>query len=104
MAAGPGVKVDAGGFGFGGDCVFSRRQDGDGSFLREGNAGAEGEGCGLSFVVAGRSARCVRPLCFECDTAEPVKQWSRNAKFDLYSTAWLPDYDATGEHLATDED
>ncbi len=31
---------------------------------------------------------------------EPVKQWSRNAKFDLYKTAWLPAYDASGEHLA----
>ncbi|HEV2485444.1 MAG TPA: hypothetical protein VGT08_07925 [Terracidiphilus sp.] len=34
------------------------------------------------------------------ENPEPVKQWSRNAKFDLYSTAWLPDYDPTGEHLA----
>jgi Tol biopolymer transport system component len=33
--------------------------------------------------------------------SEPVKQWSRNAKFDLYKTAWLPAYDASGEHLAT---
>ena len=33
-------------------------------------------------------------------TAEPKKQWSRNARFDLYSTAWLPNYDATGEHMA----
>ncbi len=33
-------------------------------------------------------------------TPEPVKEWSRNAKFDLYSTAWLPAYDLSGEHLA----
>jgi Tol biopolymer transport system component len=32
--------------------------------------------------------------------SEPVRQFSRNPKFDLYSTAWLPAYDATGEHLA----
>jgi TolB protein len=31
---------------------------------------------------------------------EPVKLWSRNSKYDLYATAWLPDYDPTGEHLA----
>jgi Tol biopolymer transport system component len=31
---------------------------------------------------------------------EPVKQWSRNANFDLYKTAWLPAYDASGEYLA----
>ena len=31
---------------------------------------------------------------------EPVKIWSRNPKFDLYSTAWLPSYDLSGEHLA----
>jgi Tol biopolymer transport system component len=33
-------------------------------------------------------------------TPEPVKVWSRNPKFDLYSTAWLPAYDPSGEHLA----
>ncbi|MGA9584202.1 MAG: hypothetical protein WBQ95_02680 [Terracidiphilus sp.] len=32
--------------------------------------------------------------------SEPVKQWSRNGEFDLYKTAWLPAYDASGEHLA----
>jgi TolB protein len=32
--------------------------------------------------------------------SEPVKQWSRSEKFDLYKTAWLPAYDASGEHLA----
>ncbi|HKS72908.1 MAG TPA: hypothetical protein VJQ82_06890 [Terriglobales bacterium] len=30
----------------------------------------------------------------------PVKLWSRNTKYDLYATAWLPDYDRSGEHLA----
>jgi Tol biopolymer transport system component len=29
-----------------------------------------------------------------------VKLWSRNPKYDLYATAWLPDYDRSGEHLA----
>lgn len=33
-------------------------------------------------------------------TAEPVKMFSSNPKFDLYTTAWLPAYDASGEHLA----
>jgi len=33
-------------------------------------------------------------------TPEPVKVWSRNPKFDLYSTAFLPAYDPSGEHLA----
>lgn len=33
-------------------------------------------------------------------TAEPVKVWSRNPKFDMYRTAWLPEYDPSGEHLA----
>ncbi|MGA2537927.1 MAG: hypothetical protein ABSF53_18075 [Terracidiphilus sp.] len=32
--------------------------------------------------------------------AEPVKVWSRNPNFDLYSTTWLPAYDPSGEHLA----
>jgi Tol biopolymer transport system component len=29
-----------------------------------------------------------------------VKVWSRNPKFDLYKTQWLPAYDPSGEHLA----
>src|SRR5665213_1208298 len=32
--------------------------------------------------------------------AEPVKEWSRNPRFDLYSTNVLPAYDPSGEHLA----
>jgi Tol biopolymer transport system component len=31
---------------------------------------------------------------------EPVKLWSRNPKYDLYATAFLPNYDPSGEHLA----
>lgn len=31
---------------------------------------------------------------------EPVKMWSRNPNYDLYATAWLPNYDPSGEHLA----
>jgi Tol biopolymer transport system component len=29
-----------------------------------------------------------------------MKEWSRNKDFELLSTAWLPDYDRSGEHLA----
>jgi TolB protein len=32
--------------------------------------------------------------------AEPVKVWSRNPQFDMYTTQWLPAYDPSGEHLA----
>lgn len=32
--------------------------------------------------------------------AEPVKLWSRNSNYELFSSAWFPAYDATGEHLA----
>jgi Tol biopolymer transport system component len=31
---------------------------------------------------------------------EPVKVWSRSPQFDMYRTAWLPEYDPSGEHLA----
>ena len=45
-----------------------------------------------------------RRLCtaglFAKRATEPVKQFSRNPKFDLYNTAWLPAYDPSGEHLA----
>jgi TolB protein len=34
------------------------------------------------------------------DRTAPVRMWSRNPKYDLYATAWLPDYDRSGEHLA----
>ncbi|HEV2418128.1 MAG TPA: hypothetical protein VGX94_10005 [Terriglobia bacterium] len=34
------------------------------------------------------------------DRIEPVKMWSRNPKYDLSATAWLPDYDSSGKHLA----
>ena len=30
----------------------------------------------------------------------PAHLWSRNPKFDLYSTRWLPAYDRSGAHLA----
>lgn len=29
-----------------------------------------------------------------------IKEWSRNKDFELYGTAWLPDYDRSGKHLA----
>lgn len=31
---------------------------------------------------------------------EPAKLWSRNPKYDLYNTVWLPNYDRSGAHLA----
>ena len=31
---------------------------------------------------------------------KPVEMWSRNPKYELYMTAWSPDYDRSGEHLA----
>ena len=30
---------------------------------------------------------------------EPHREWSRNQNFEMYSTAWLPAYDSSGEHL-----
>jgi Tol biopolymer transport system component len=33
-------------------------------------------------------------------TAEPVQLWSRNPKFSLYTTTFLPAYDLKSEHLA----
>jgi TolB protein len=33
-------------------------------------------------------------------SADPRKLWSSNPKFDLYSTAYLPAYDPSGQHLA----
>ena len=33
-------------------------------------------------------------------TVEPVKVWSRNPNYELYTTIFLPAYDPTGEHIA----
>jgi Tol biopolymer transport system component len=33
-------------------------------------------------------------------SSEPIKQWSRDPKFNLYTTTELPAYDRTGTHLA----
>ncbi len=33
-------------------------------------------------------------------SVEPVKLWSPNPKYDLYTSIFLPAYDASGEHLA----
>jgi TolB protein len=34
------------------------------------------------------------------DPIQPVKLWSRDPKYELYATAWLPNYDPSGERLA----
>jgi Tol biopolymer transport system component len=45
-------------------------------------------------------AHVVYPRLVFHHVVTPVKQWSRTAQFDLYSTSWLPDYDRSGAHLA----
>ena len=34
------------------------------------------------------------------DNVEPVKLWSRNPKYELFNTEFLPAYDPSGQHLA----
>jgi Tol biopolymer transport system component len=99
VEAGPGVKMMPAILASGAIAYFRQDKTATGVFYGKGTPGPKGNDMGCpewsadgTQVVYGRFAYG--------HTAEPVKQWSRNAKFDVYSTAWLPNYDATGEHMA----
>lgn len=100
MAAGPGVKMEPAVLPSGEIAYFRHDKTVTGVFYGKGTAGPAG--ANLRFPSwSPDGAHVVYCRFASNEAAEPVKQWSRNARFDLYSTKWLPDYDVTGEHLAT---
>jgi Tol biopolymer transport system component len=99
VAAGPGVKMLPAALSSGEIAYFRHDKTVTGIFYGKGTPGPAGANLRLpSWSPDGTHVAYSRIV--SKPTAEPVKQWSRNAKFDLYSMSMLPNYDATGEHLA----
>ena len=99
VPAGPGVKMVPAVLATGTIAYFRNDKTVSGVFYDKGIAGPAGPDLWCpSWSPDGAHVVYAR-VAFK-HTPEPMKQWSRNPKFDLYSTSWLPDYDPTGEHLA----
>jgi hypothetical protein len=82
-----------------GEIAYLRRDKRHGVFYSSGKPGPKGSDLRTpSWSPDG--AQVVYSRFVSKHPAEPVKVWSRNPKFDLYTTAWLPAYDPSGEHLA----
>ncbi len=99
VSAGPGVKMFPTVLPSGEIAFFRRDTAVQGIFYASGKSGPAGGDLrspswspDATHVVYGRYT-VKRQL-------EPVKLWSRNPNYELFATAWLPAYDATGEHLA----
>ncbi len=99
VAAGPGVKMLPTVLASGEIAYLRYDKTATGVYYGGGKAGPKGEDLATpSWSPDG--AHVVYSRMVYKHSAEPVKQWSRNAKFDTYSTSWLPAYDVSGEHLA----
>lgn len=99
VAVGPGVKLMPTVLASGEMAYLRRDKTAQGVFYGMGTAGPSGRDLrspswspdGRQLVYSRFAAK--HPLA-------PVKLWSRNTKYDLYATGWLPDYDRSGERLA----
>jgi Tol biopolymer transport system component len=99
VAAGPGVKLLPAVLASGEIGYLRRDKAEHGVFYSSGKAGPKGSDLRTpSWSPDG--AQIVYSRFVSKHTAEPVKVWSRNPSFELYSTTWLPAYDPSGEHLA----
>ena len=99
VAAGPGVKMLPTVLSTSEVAYFRHDKTVTGVFYGKGTPGPAGEHLRCP-AWSPDGAHVVYTRVVAGHTPEPMKQWSRNPKFDLYSTSWLPDYDPTGEHLA----
>jgi len=99
VAAGPGVKLQPAVL-LSGEIAYLRRDPTtSGVFYGNGKPGPKGDDVrSPSWAPDGKQVVFSR-FVFKRPT-EPVKQFSKDSRFDLYNTAWLPAYDPTGEHLA----
>lgn len=99
IAGGPGVKLMPTVLASGKIAYLRRDKTAQGVYYGMGEAGPSGSNLRTpSWSPDGRQVVYSRfagkhPLA-------PARLWSRNAKYDLYDTAWLPDYDRSGKHLA----
>jgi Tol biopolymer transport system component len=99
LIAGPGIKLLPSSLSSGDVGYLRRDRVEHGVFYASGKAGPKGADVRTpSWSPDG--AQVVYSRFVSEHTAEPVKVWSRNPKYDLYSTTWLPAYDPSGEHLA----
>jgi TolB protein len=99
VSAGPGVKLFPAVLGSGEVAFLRRDKTAAGVFFTSGKPGPKGSDLRTpSWSPDG--AQVVYSRFVFTHPAEPVKVWSRDPRFDLYNTAWLPAYDASGEHLA----
>ena len=104
LAAGPGVKMCPTVLASGEIGYLRRDKSANGVFYARGRRGPTGSDLyGPSWSPDG--THLVHSRYNDAHTAEPVKLWSRNPNCELFATAGLPAYDATGERFAvTDAD
>jgi TolB protein len=100
VPAGPGVKMNPSVMPSGEVAYLRHDKSATGVYYAGGKSGPSGSGL-RSPSWSPDGEHVVYSRYVSNTPSEPVKQWSRDAKFDLYKTAWLPAYDASGEHLAT---
>jgi len=99
VSAGPGIKLLPTVLASGEVAYLRRDETARGVFYASGRPGPKGNDLRTpSWSPDG--AQVVYSRFVSRHSAEPVKVWSRNPKFDLYTTSWLPAYDPSGEHLA----
>jgi Tol biopolymer transport system component len=99
VPAGPGVKLQPALLPSGEIAYLRSDKSVQGIFYGTGKPGPKGDDLGSpSWSPDGRQVVYSRSVYKH--TSLLVKQWSRNKNFELYSTAWLPAYDSSGERLA----
>ncbi|HEY2466337.1 MAG TPA: hypothetical protein VGI45_00675 [Terracidiphilus sp.] len=99
VPAGPGVKLAPSVLPSGAIAYLRRDKAAHGVFYADGSKGPAGDDIRFpSWSPDGK--QLVFGRFSTKHPVSPVKLWSRNPNFDLYSTAWLPAYDPTGAYLA----
>ena len=100
VATGPGIKEFPSVLPSGEIAYFRNDKSAQGIFYASGKAGPAGANVrspswspdGLHVVYSRYTAK---------RAAEPVKLWSRNANFEMFTTGFLPAFDPSGERFAT---